>query len=129
MDRREKIWKMMELQGTIESVREEINRLRYPLGLASGVEFIPFDNNDEKTILEQMSKIFDEWWTSEEELDQAIAFMDSPAGVKSRDPTKEFNKKLLALFGSFLKEKVDKFNLERKVQQLTKLAPGSKNIH
>jgi len=117
----------MELRGTIESLKQELNILRRPLGPESKFEFIPISEKEEQKIIEDMARVFDAHWNNEEELDTALVFMESPVGKKSLDLKGELNEKLHVILSNHLKKLIKKANQ----QTLASLAqnPGNRTIH
>jgi len=119
--KREKIRKIMELEGTIAAVKHQLDMLRHPLGKTDN-EFIPISPEEENEIIEKMAKEFDKYWDRETEIDKAIEFLESWVGKKWMDKERKLNKKLHKILDDWFNEKAEKFNQE----QLLK-APSPKN--
>lgn len=108
--RREKISKFMELRGISDWIEKRIALYYQPVASVRNapnvIELLDLDVNREE-LVEQLTEICDRHWDSEEELDQALAFLETPAGRKLVDRTMELFGKLNLALENYMKTKLE----------------------
>jgi len=116
MTHREKVVKLMELLHEIEHVKAEIDMFRYPMGRGAP-PMLEVSAEEEKAIIENFVKVFEERWTDESELDKIISFLESGAGQKFLHPPREYLQQLVTTVSSAMKDKLEQYHrqwLERR---------------
>ena len=101
MTKIEKMRRPMDLRGETNYIKSQLQAFRYPANIS--VEFLHITNVEEEKLL---GEIVEKYAGSfeETELDEAIAFFESPAGGKIRDHLL-FNE-TLKIFDEFIKNKL-----------------------
>ena len=132
MTHREKVIKLMEIFDLIADLKIAIEQQRYPRG-RGGPMMLEISEQEEEGLIELFIQAYENRWSNEEELDQKIAFYESPSGQDILHPPSGFRDNFEKAFGDLLKRKADKYHEDwlecRRMEALMSYNPSKPTVN